>query len=84
MYLGLGFHISTSSVAVMQTQEAGADLNFLGGELIMVGPRADPEQVLEKEPAGLRVWLGSLALHAQGPGSDYQHSKVKEKAHRSV
>lgn len=45
----------------------------------MVCPKVDPEQLLEKEPTGLRVWLGSLALYAQGPGFEYQQSKVKEK-----
>lgn len=83
MCLGLGFHTSTFSVAVMQTQEAGAGLNSLSGELIMVCPRADPEQVLEKEPAELRVWLGSPALHAQGPGSDSQHSKVNKNPNKN-
>lgn len=71
MCLGLGFHTSIFSVVVMQTQEAGASLNSLCGELIMVGPRVDPEQVQEREPAELRVWLGSVALHTQGPGFDY-------------
>lgn len=65
--LGLSFHTTIFNVAVMQTQEMGAGLNSLRGELILGGPRVDPEQVLEKEAAELRVWLHSLALHAQGP-----------------
>lgn len=68
MCLGLGFHTSILNVAVMQTQEVGAGLNSLSGELIMGGPRVDPEQLLEKDAAELRVWPHSLALHAQSPG----------------
>lgn len=68
MCLGLSFHTTIFNVAVTQTQEVGAGLNSLSGELILGGPRMDPDQVLGKEAVELRVWLHSLALHAQGPG----------------
>lgn len=50
----------------------------------MVGSRVDPEQVQEREPAELRVWLGSFTLHAQGPGFDHQYSKVKANANNET
>lgn len=53
--LGLGFHTSILNVAVTQTQKVGTSLNSLSEELIMGDPRVDPEQVLEKDAAELRV-----------------------------
>lgn len=40
-------------------------MNSPHGELTVVCPKVSPEQLLEKEPAGLRVRLGSLVFHAQ-------------------
>lgn len=65
MCLGLSFHTSIFSVAVMQTQEAGASLELPQWRTDQAGSRVDPEQVLGKDPAELRVWLGSLVLHAK-------------------